>query len=292
MNAITPHRLMAQQQAMLHALMAPGGLAANKASANAVHPYLNPDEAATARGLLAYRTNGHALAERSLRAAYPVLEMMLGARRFEALAKDLWHRHPPERGDLAWWGAALPEFLANSDSLSDTPYLSDVARCEWALHRAATAADVVPDPASFARLTQEDPATLSLVLAPGATVVGSRHPVASLVLAHRSGTPGLQEAAHRLALGEGEAAVVWRWGMKPDIALCSVPASALLNALLRGDDLNQALDHALSFASTSSTPFDFSAWLTRAVETQLVLGVAGVQSASADPKTLHQGSPP
>ena len=291
MSALPTHRLMAQQQAMLHALLAPGGLAANKASVNAVHPYLNPDEAATARGLLAYRTNGHALAERSLRAAYPVIEMMLGARSFEALAKDLWHHHPPERGDLAWWGAALPDFLADSAALSDTPYLSDVARCEWALHRAATAADVVPAPTSFARLTQEDPATLSFVLAPGTTVVGSRYPVASLVLAHRCGTPSIQEAAQRLALGEGESAVVWRWGMKPDIALCSGPAGALLNSLLRGDDLNQALDHALSLASTSTTPFDFSAWLTRAVETQLVVGVTGARSEPRNPMSHQQGCP-
>ncbi|MEZ5701171.1 MAG: hypothetical protein R3E42_03190 [Burkholderiaceae bacterium] len=164
--------------------------------------------------------------------------------------------------------------------------------CEWALHRAATAADVAPDPASFARLTQEDPATLSLVLAPGATVVDSRYPVASLVLAHRGGTPSLQEVAQRLALGESESAVVWRCGMKPEVAPCSDPAGALLNSLLRGDDLNQALDRALGIASSATSPFDFSAWLTRAVETHLVLGVAGVQGKPANPMSLHQGSPP
>lgn len=280
MSAESTGRLMAQQQALLGALLTPGGQAAHEASAEAVQPYLNPNAAATARGLLAYRTNGHALAERSLRAAYPVIEMMLGTQSFQALANDLWHRHPPERGDLALWGEALPGFLARSASLADTPYLGDVARCEWALHRAATAPDTPPEPASFARLTQEDPASLSLILAPGTTVIRSDHPVASLILTHRCEPPDLQEAARRLALGQGETAVVWRWGMKPEIAPCQEAAGALLLGLLRGDSLDQALDLALTQASTPTDAFDFSAWLTHAVQTQLVVGV---QSASVPP---------
>ena len=56
----------------------------------------------------------------------------------------------------------------------DGVVLGDVARAEWALHRAASAADAEPDLPSFARLASEDPHGLTLSLSPGATVIGSR----------------------------------------------------------------------------------------------------------------------
>jgi hypothetical protein len=221
------------------------------------------------------------LAERSLRAAYPVIDMMIGAQSFNALARDLWHSHPPGRGDLALWGEALPAFLAGSDQLADTPYLADVARTEWALHQAAHAADALPDPASFARLATEDPNTLSLALAPGTAVISSHYPVASLVLAHRCNTPTLKEAAQRLQRGTAESALVWRSGLRPQIDLCTSVGAALVQHLLHGLSLDRALDAALaSDPPDNGESFDFSAWLTHAVTSQLVIGVHGACAPS------------
>jgi len=121
------------------------------------------------RGLAAYRTNANALAERALQAAFPVVAELIGFESFALMARQFWHRHPPERGDLAWWGAALPDFLAHDPQLADVPYLADVARVEWALHRIASAADAPVQPASFELLNQQDPDTVTLQLPPTAT---------------------------------------------------------------------------------------------------------------------------
>lgn len=260
--------LAAQQTALLQALFAGPGAAvtpplmAELAEAN--HPQ-------TVRGLAAYRRNGHAAAERALRAAYPVIAALIGDENFDPLARELWHHHPPLRGDLAQWGDALPAFLEQHDQLADTPYLGDVARAERALHRAGSAADATPDLPSFARLAQEDPQGLGLTLAPGTGVIASRYPVASLVTAHLYGAPNLNEAARRLRAGCAEQAVVWRQGLRPRIGPIGPHAAALLTALLNGADLPTALDAACEIPAPDT--FDFGAWLTQAVTEGLVLGV-------------------
>jgi hypothetical protein len=230
--------------------------------------------AQTSRGLMAYQANGHALAARSLVAAYPVIQQMLGQGNFAAMARDLWHRHPPTLGDLAHWGDALPGFLAQSESLADVPYLADVARLEWALHRAATAADAAADPASFARLGAEDPACLTLTLSSGAALVSSAFPVASLMLAHRRAQPSLAQAAQRLREGVAECGLVWRQALKPRVALVTPVEGSLVSQLLQGHDLAAALDTALATDVPDSQAFDFSIWLTHAVSTGLVIGVS------------------
>lgn len=225
----------------------------------------------TVRGLAAYRRNGHAAAERALRAAYPVIAALIGDENFDPLARELWHHHPPLRGDLAQWGDALSAFLEQHDQLADTPYLGDVARAEWALHRAGSAADATPDLPSFARLAQEDPRGLGLTLAPGTAVIASRYPVASLVTAHLYGAPDLNEAARRLRAGCAEQAVVWRQDLRPRIGPIGPHAATLLTALLNGADLPTALDAACETPALDT--FDFGAWLTQAVTEGLVLGV-------------------
>lgn len=228
----------------------------------------------TSRGLLAYQANGHALAERSLVAAYPVVQQMLGQDNFAALARDLWHRHPPALGDLAHWGEPLPGFLTHSEALADAPYLADVARVEWALHRAASAADAVADHASFGRIGEEDPTLFTLALAPASALVSSTFPVASLVLSHRHPQPSLAQAAQRLREGVAESVLVWRQALQPRVALVNPVEASLLSQLLLGNNLAAALDIALATELTDTQTFDFSIWLTRAVTTGLVIGVS------------------
>lgn len=272
MNTHAPPSLAQQQHALLRALRGRPGATAADAAATPLLDLLDARHPQTARGLAAYRANGHALAERALSAAYPVVAALIGRDNFAPLARDLWQRHPPQCGDLAQWGDTLPRFLDTNAQLADVPYLSDVARAEWALHRAAGAADAAPDLASFARLAQEDPQGLALTLAPGSAVIASPHPVASLVSAHRLGEPSLAVAALRLREGLGEHALVWRQGLRPRIAPIAPAAAALVLALLAGADLPQALDAACAHA-TPAEAFDFTAWLNAAVTDGLVTGV-------------------
>jgi Putative DNA-binding domain len=256
--------LVLQQQSLLDALFARPGSTQASSALQHLHTLLKPQ---AARGLMAYRANGHALAERSLLAVYPVITQLIGNESFSALARDLWHSQPPRCGDLAQWGEALPAFLADNEQLTEVPYLADVARVEWALHCAAGAPDAGSDLHSFARLSTEDPHALTLTLATGSVLITSAWPVVSIVTAHTGGQPSLTEVGQRLRDRLCETALVWRQGLRPCVAACPASTLGMLQALLRGAPLTEALDQA-------AADFDFSNWLAHAVHIGLVTGVA------------------
>ena len=284
MNPPTSPSLAQQQQALLQALFARPGSTEAHAAESQLLALLDARSPQTVRGLAAYQANGHAQAERALLTAYPVVAALVSGDNFALLARDLWHHHPPRRGDLAQWGDTLPGFLHTNEQLADVPYLSDVARAEWALHRAAGAPDAEPDATSFARLAQEDPQGLALTLPPGTAVLTSRYPVASLITAHLFETPSLAEAARRLREGQGEHALVWRQGLRPRITDIAPSSAALVQALLAGADLPQALDAACASAD-SAQGFDFSTWLNAAVTDGLVIGVHRLAASHTTPRT-------
>jgi Putative DNA-binding domain len=253
--------LAQQQQRLLQALFGPW-----QPEALAADPAFSP--AQQLRGLQAYRSNAHALAQRALAGHYPVIAQLLGADNFAALSREFWHAHPPLRGDMGQWGDDLAVFIERHPQLTGEPYLADVARVEWLLHQAETAANAQADLASFNLLATQDPAALRLRLAPGAAVFASAWPVLSIIQAHQAGAdaPDLGPARKRMQAGAGEHALVWRQGFKPLLREAQASEAAWLQALLQGQHLPAALEAA-------TDDFDFNTWLPQAVQSGLALAV-------------------
>ena len=258
--------LAQQQQALLDALFA----RPNDDAIVNIAAYAN---GTWARGLKAYQSHGHMLAQRTLQAAYPVLAQLLGEDSFAALSRAFWHAHPPARGDLAQWGGELAAFVHASDQLQDEPYLGDVARVEWALHTCAGAADRAPEPSTFELLLSHDPARLRLVLAPGCAVLHSAWPVASIVATHLQSQPDFEDVGEKLRAGAAETAVVWRAGFQPKVREALPGEAKVLAALLN----NCSLDEAVG----SDASLDFNAWLPMAVQTGLLLAAELIETRAA-----------
>ena len=281
--------LLTSQRALLQALFG----AASDAEALKT---LTTDHAmpTRARGLASYQSNAHMLAERVLVAAYPVVTAILSPDSMGQLARALWHRHPPVRGDLARWGADLPGFIAASPQLAELPWLADVARIEWALHAAATAADAPApaDLASLALLTTHDPDQLTLTLAAGTTCLSLDWTATRIVLAHLAETEAAPVTARAMAVNaalpkavaelgdvwavaQPEQALVWRPGPSPmGRPLCRVVAdgeAGLLASLQAGQSLLAALQ---------DSPLDWAAWLPQAIGEGLVLGARPLGATS------------
>lgn len=255
------------QQALLTALWAPTHDTALQHLANEVAPA----DRLLWRGLAAYRSHAAGQAERSLRAAYSVVARLLGAEDFDALARWHWRTKPPARADLACWGEALATQIEElPDLVADQPWLADVARTEWALHRIATASDAVQDPSTFTLLASTDPAQLRLALAPGACSVPSAWPVVALIQGAASDRP---------PPGCAETALVWRCGWRPMLRPARPGEAVFLQALLQGQNLAAAL--------AAAPDLDFSAWLAPAVHEGLLLQVETIVEI-AEP---HQGEP-
>ena len=256
--------LAQQQQALLEAVL---GRWDERALAGAV----TQADGLRHRGLRAYRSNGQALAQRALSAAFPVVAQLLGDDSFAGLARAFWHACPPRRGDMAQWGGDLAEFIAADAQLRDEAYLAEVARLEWLLHGVATAADAAPQPDSFRLLLNIDPDRLALRLAPAAACLSSAWPVGSLILAHVGGGPTLEQAAHLMQQQVGETVLVWRQGYKPCLKPLPAAQAALMQSLLAGDSLGQALRQA-------GDSLDLTQWLQEAVGMGWLLGAFEITS--------------
>lgn len=257
MNGDGIERERRRQQALLEALWP-------REPAGAWDDWLRaPGAALTQRGLQAYRANAGAVAERALASAFPTVQALIGDEAFAALARACWRACPPTRGDMAWFGAALPGFI-EQEPLEDAPYLADSARLDWALSRAESAADVPPEPQSLALLAEADPSSLRFIAAPGLVLLRSPYPVVSIWRAHCEGDLALARVA--LEAGQGEAALVWRRGWKAGAQAVDAATAQWTEALLAGHSIGTALD-------AMPADFGFEPWLLKALEQQWIAGV-------------------
>lgn len=225
------------------------------------------------RGLQAYQANAGALAERALAAAYPVVAKVLGAESFAQLARALWRQQPPTQGDMATWGAGLAPFLAEAEGSAGEPYLPDVARLEWAVHLAASAADAEALPGDFNRLADTDPAALWLQPRPGTALLQSAHPVARIWHAHQTDAAAtadrFAEVRAALARGQAESALVWRQGWQVRVAALDADDAAFTHALLLGLTLGEALS-----ALSDRPGLRFEAWFVATLPRGWLLGAS------------------
>lgn len=226
-----------------------------------------PARASVAQGVMAYRSNAGALAERALGSAYPTLAALIGAESFAALARHFWHEHPPARGDVAQWGDALPAFIADSEQLAGEPYLADSARLDWAVHAATRAADVAGAwPPALDALASSDPSQLRLQLAAGAAVVASRWPIVAIWQAHHAGEP-FDNARAAFAAARGESAFVWR-DERYAIHVEALDGADITftTAVTHNHSLSAALDAA-------GVDFHFDRWLERALRSRWLISL-------------------
>lgn len=213
-----------------------------------------------AQGLSAYRGNARATAERALASAYPTVLALLGEEALAVLARQLWRNRPPRAGDLARWGADLPDWLAQQPELHDWPYLPDCARLDWARQTAELAADAHFQPDSLALLGQVDPGQLVLHLRPGLSVLDSEWPVVAIWQAHQGAEPSLDGLRTALAAARAETAAVWRTQWRAEVVTLPQTMSTWMQALAA--EPQRPLSGSLAVADAG---FDLGAWLALAL---------------------------
>jgi hypothetical protein len=105
----------------------------------------------------------------------------VGPDRFENLIADYLERHPSENPSLRFLGRRLPEFIASHSISSDFPWLSDLARLEWARADIFDAVDVEPlSREGLARLPQDRAGEARFSLIPALAVVPFKYEVVRL----------------------------------------------------------------------------------------------------------------
>lgn len=222
--------MKAQQQAFVDALLGRGDAPAALTGGE--------------RGLAAYRNNLRALARQALAVPFARLRDALGDDEFAVLAWSFWRAHPPRCGDLGEWGGDLARFLV--ERAGEDSGLPDLARLDWALHRAERAADAELDALSLNLLGTVAPEDLWLQLRPGVALLAQR---------------------------EG-AVLVWREGWRGRFRALPAGDAAFMRAVLGGMHIAAALQAALEVKGSGAEPdFDFGAWLQAALQNAWLQGV-------------------
>jgi hypothetical protein len=127
--------------------------------------------------LSVYRNTFASTLIRALRLSYPAVDRLVGAAFFDAAAREFIAQQPPCSSYLDEFGGDFADFLARLPSAASVPYLSDVARLEWAVSRAVHAPDApVLTAVSLATIEPVDHGRVCFRPHPSVSLVGTRFP--------------------------------------------------------------------------------------------------------------------
>ncbi len=222
--------------------------------------------AGDADGRLAlYRANMVAAADKALSSAYPVIRQVVGAEFFHGLAREYQRGTPSTSGDLGEYGAAFDAFLAGFEHVQGMPWLPDLARVEWAAHRAYGAADAPDwDAASLGAVEPGRQDAIRFQWSPSLAVVRSTWPVVRVWTIHQPGHDG----EFGVEWDVPETALVARDGFVVTVAACAPADADFIEASLAGATLGDAAAATLA----AHPDFDLAALLGRALAARLVCG--------------------
>ncbi|MFL6700335.1 MAG: putative DNA-binding domain-containing protein [Vitreoscilla sp.] len=231
----------------------------------AMERWLAGDDELVDRRMAIYRANMVAAADKALASAYPVIRQVVGADFFHGLAREYQRVTPSASGDLTGFGQTFSDFLAAFEHTRAMAYLPDLARLEWAAHRAYGAADAPDwDPASLGTVQPDRQAEIRFQWAPGTAVVASAHPIVRIWTIHQPGYDG----QFSVAWEQAETALVSRDGFAVGIWACSPADAVFITASLAGLPFGDAAAAALA----SHPDFDLGALLARALSARQICG--------------------
>lgn len=224
---------------------------------DATHPspdgLLTPDGGSVRARFNVYRNTVAASLVAALREGFPVVDRLVGAEFFDAMAAAFVRVSPPDSPLLFRYGAAFPDWIERFPPAATVPYLADIARLELALREAYHAADATPiDPARLSTLSPSQLLAARPRLAPAVRLVPSRFPIVAIWRANRS--PGAQMPGT-----DARGALVTRPGFDPAVDAVTAPEAACLAALLGGACLEAAFDAA----AARDARFDLAPLLSR-----------------------------
>lgn len=197
-------------------------------------------DAAFQHRLAVYRNNVRVGLKSYLAEVYPAIKALVGDDFFNAFCQTHIEATPPASGNLHGYGDTFASALAGHPALANLPYLADVARLEWAHHRAYYA------PSGRPLDMPDDPKRLLNVhggLNPSVTLVESPFPVDKL---WRQSLPDFQgEFSVRLEDGPSSLLVL-RAQSGVEVQRLEAAAIQFLRAIESGEAFGPAIESAMA----------------------------------------------
>ena len=201
-----------------------------------------PDGLAPAARLAVYRHHVRTSLTGVLEDIYPAVRRLVHPHFFAYAADRFITTCPPAGPVLSEYGGALPDFLAAFEPCRHLAYLADVARLEWAVHRASYAADAAAlDPRPLTRIPPDARAEVRMRFHPSLTLLDSPWPVDAIWRANRT----VSDAGGSVHLDTGPAHLeVRRRGADVVVRSLAPGAYALRRTLHDAGTLGEAADAA------------------------------------------------
>lgn len=226
---------------------------------------VGPNGEASGKRFAVYRNNVVVGLAQTLKDAFPVVQRIVGAEFFQAMARAYVAIEPPRSPIMLDYGQGFPDFVGRFAPAANLPYLADVASIERAWTEAYHEAEASPiGPSAFAEIAPDRLPTLSLALHPSIRIVRSRFPVLTI---WQMNIDGGIPAPVDLTAG-GEDAFIVR--PEADVEVRSIPAGSadFIRALVSGISVLAAFEEAI----VADPRFDLVANLTDLIQVGAVVG--------------------
>lgn len=205
--------------------------------------FVTAPQGRVSRRLGVYRNNVQKSLVDVLAAAFPVVQRIVGARFFSALAQDFAVRHLPDVPHLSVYGAGFANFIAAHAHTQELPYLSDVARLEWARGEAYFAADAPAlDPQHLAEMPAEALPAATFRLHSAARLVRSTYPIHRIWELHQAEGADIPQVDMSVA----ECVLITRPQYQVIVREVSSADAAFVAACADGENLNAAASAAMA----------------------------------------------
>jgi len=227
--------------------------------------WLAGDASLIGQRLAIYRANVAASATKALVAAYPVIQQLVGETFFDGLAHAYQHLVASTSGDLSDYGAAFADFVCEFPHAQSLPYLADLARLEWAVHRAYGAQDAQPwDTQSLARIALAQQPAIRFGWAAGTALIDSSFPIARIWRIHQPDFEG----EFSVDWSVRERVLVSREGVRVVVSALGAGDAAFIASSLAGSALGASAETALA----AESGFDLGQLLGRLVRANVING--------------------
>jgi hypothetical protein len=228
-------------------------------------PWLAGEPAQVEQRLAIYRANAATATLKALSAAYPVVCRVVGETFFERLARAYHRATPSTSGDLSDRGSEFGAFLAAFPHAQSMPYLPELARLEWLVHRAYAACDAGPwARKALQAVPPERHGAIRFEWAAGTALVASEFPLAHIWAIHQPGYMG----DFGVDWTRSERVLVSREGFRVTVSALGAGDAAFIARALAG----AALDDATAAALEADAGFDLAALLHGAMASRLICG--------------------
>ena len=184
-----------------------------------------------------YQNNVFAAIQDYLEEVYPATKGVVGADFFKQMAQLFIQNSPPSEGNIHNYGDAFEALCSSLSGLENLPYLADLIRYEWALHKSYFS--VVSDALDPASLPQDELLTSTVSFNDSVFIIESQYPIYEI---HRQSLPDFDgEVSIDLAQSQ-DILLVYKLGHVVSCLQLEQEQASFIQEIEKSENLLQAIE--------------------------------------------------